>query len=101
MPEPLGIYLMALLHFTNATSCSAIADAFDRVSHDRLTRMLQGTWSGHILLDLALRALGSVLDVEMATLTSSPKAYRLTNKPMTMSCICVDSRSRSSCGLNV
>ena len=74
MPEPLGIYLMALLHFTNPTSCSAIADAFDRVSHDRLTRMLQGTWSGHILLDLALRALGSVLDVEMATLDQQSKS---------------------------
>ena len=57
MPEPVWIYLMALLYFTNMTTCSAIADAFDSVSHDRLTRMLQGTWSGHILLDLALRAL--------------------------------------------
>jgi len=53
MPEPLWIYLMALLYFTNLTSCSAIADAFDSVSHDRLTRMLQGTWSGHTRLDLA------------------------------------------------
>jgi len=53
MPEPLWIYLMALLYFTNLTTCSAIADAFDSVSHDRLTRMLQGPWSGHTLLDLA------------------------------------------------
>jgi hypothetical protein len=60
MPEPLWIYLMALLYFTNMTTCSAIADAFDSVSHDRLTRMLQGSWSGHILLDLALRALFTV-----------------------------------------
>jgi hypothetical protein len=60
MPEPLWIYLMALLYFTNVTTCSAIADAFDSVSHDRLTRMLQGTWSGHILLDLALRLLFTV-----------------------------------------
>src|SRR5262249_48186000 len=60
MSEPLWIYLMALLYFTNMTSCSAIADAFDSVSHDRVTRMLQGTWSGHILLDLALRALFTV-----------------------------------------
>ena len=59
MPEPLWIYLMALLYFTNLTSCSAIADAFDSVSHDRLTRMLQGPWSGHTLLDLALRTLFS------------------------------------------
>jgi putative transposase len=57
MPEPLWIYLMALLYFTKLTTCSAIADAFNSVSHDRLTRMLQGTQSGHILLNLALRAL--------------------------------------------
>ena len=33
MPEPLWIYLMAFLYFTNVTTCSAIADAFDSVSH--------------------------------------------------------------------
>ena len=60
MPEPLWIYLMALLYLTNVTTCSAIADAFDSVSHDRLTRMLQGTWPGHTLLDLALRLLFTV-----------------------------------------
>jgi hypothetical protein len=60
MPEPLWIYLMALLYFTNVTTCSAIADAFDSVSHDRLTRMLQGTWSGHTLLNLALHLLFTV-----------------------------------------
>jgi hypothetical protein len=51
---------MALLYFTNLTTCSAMADAFDSASHDRLTRMLQGTWSGHTLLNLALRALFTV-----------------------------------------
>ena len=60
MPEPLWIYLMALLYFTRLTTCSAIADAFDSASHDQLTRMLQGTWSGHTLLDLALRVLFAV-----------------------------------------
>ena len=60
MPEPLWIYLMALLYFTNITTCSAMADAFDSASHDRLTRMLQGTWSGHTLLNLALRMLFTV-----------------------------------------
>lgn len=60
MPEPLWIYLMALLYFTNLTTCWAIADACDSVSHDRLTRMLQGPWSGHTLLDLALRLLFTV-----------------------------------------
>jgi hypothetical protein len=51
---------MALRYFTRLTTCSAIADAFDSVSHDRLTRMLQGTWSGHTRLDLALRTLFTV-----------------------------------------
>lgn len=60
MPEPLWIYLMALLYCPHITTCSAISDAFDSVSHDRLTRMLQGTWSGQTLLDLALRALFTV-----------------------------------------
>ncbi len=60
MPAPLWIYLMALLYFTKVTTCSAISDAFDSVSHDQLTRMLQGTWSGHTLLNLALRALFTV-----------------------------------------
>jgi putative transposase len=60
MPEPLWIYLMALLYFTNLTTCSAMAGALDSASHDRLTRMLQGTWSGHILLNLALRTLFTV-----------------------------------------
>jgi putative transposase len=57
MPEPLWIYLVALLYFTNITTCSAMADALDSASHDQLTRMLQGTWSGHTLLNLALRTL--------------------------------------------
>jgi putative transposase len=61
MPEPIWIYLMALLYFTRLSTCSAIADAFDSASHDRLTRMLHGHWSGHTLLDLALRALFAVV----------------------------------------
>jgi hypothetical protein len=35
MPEPLWTDLSALLYFTNLVTCSAIADAFDSVSHDR------------------------------------------------------------------
>src|SRR5215470_7662488 len=60
MPEPLWVYLMALLYFTNITTCSAIADAFDSASHDQLTRMLQGPWSGQTLFNLALRILFTV-----------------------------------------
>jgi putative transposase len=60
MPEPLWVYLMALLYFTNITTCVAIADAFDSASHDQLTRMLQGPWSGQTLFNLALRILFTV-----------------------------------------
>jgi cephalosporin hydroxylase len=60
MPEPLWIYLRALLYFTKVTTCAAMAAAFDSMSPDRLTRLLQGTWSGHPLLELALRALFTV-----------------------------------------
>ena len=60
MPEPLWLYLMALLYFTNITTCSAMADAFDNASHDQLTRMLQGPWSGQTLFNLALRILFTV-----------------------------------------
>jgi hypothetical protein len=51
---------MAVLHCPNITTCSAMADAFDSVSHDRLTHMLHGTWSGHTLLHLARRTLCTV-----------------------------------------
>jgi hypothetical protein len=61
MPEPLWVYLMALLYFTNLTTCVAIADAFDSASHDQLTRMLQGPWSGQTLFNLALRILFTVV----------------------------------------
>jgi hypothetical protein len=60
MPEPLWIELMAWLYFTKLTTCSAMADAFDSASHDRLTSLLQGTWSGPTRLDLALRTLVAV-----------------------------------------
>jgi hypothetical protein len=40
MPEALWLYLMALLCFTNTTTCSAMADALDSVSHDQFIRIL-------------------------------------------------------------
>jgi hypothetical protein len=61
MPEPLWISLRALRYCTNITTCSAIADALDSASHDQLTRRLQGAWSGHRRLNLALRVLCSVV----------------------------------------
>jgi putative transposase len=60
MPEPLWIYLMALLYFTRISTCTTIAEVFANASHDCLTRMLHGSWSGHILLDVALRTLFTV-----------------------------------------
>lgn len=80
MPEPLWIYLMALLYFTNLTTCSAIADAFDSASHDQLTRMLHGSWSGHTLLDRALRTLFTVAGGYLIiddTVVEKPYAQRL------------------------
>lgn len=60
MPEPLWLYLMALLYFTRVSTCLTIADMFPEVSHDCVTRMLHGDWSGHTLLPLALRTLFTV-----------------------------------------
>jgi len=80
MPEPVWIDLMALRYFTTMTTWAAIADAFASVSHARLARMLQGSWSGHRLLDLALRALftvaGGYLIVD-DTVVAKPYARRL------------------------
>src|SRR5919199_6020172 len=55
MPEPRWLYLRALLSLPTLTTCAALSDAFDRVSHDQLPRLLPGTWAGHTLLNLALR----------------------------------------------
>jgi Transposase DDE domain len=60
MPEPLWISLLAVLYLTNFTTCAAISDAFASASPDQLPRLLQGTWSGHTLLNLALRLLFTV-----------------------------------------
>jgi hypothetical protein len=51
---------MALLHFTRVSTCTTIAEAVAEASHDRLTRMLQGDWSGQTLLPLALSTLFTV-----------------------------------------
>jgi DDE family transposase len=57
MPELLWHYLTALLYYRTSGSCVALAEALETVSHDRLTRMLQGEWSGQTLLELTLRTL--------------------------------------------
>ena len=51
MPELLWRYLTALLYYRTSGSCVAFAEALETVSHDRLTRMLQGDWSGQTLLN--------------------------------------------------
>jgi putative transposase len=61
MPEPLWIYLMALLYFTRVSTCWSIAEVFAEASHDCLTRMLNGNGSGQTLLELALRVLFRVV----------------------------------------
>jgi putative transposase len=57
MPTLVWLYLTALLYYRTSGSCVALAEALGTVSHDRLTRMLQGDWSGHTLLDVACRPL--------------------------------------------
>jgi putative transposase len=57
MPTLVWRYLTALLYYRTSGSCVALAEALGTVSHDRLTRMLQGDWSGHTLLDVACRPL--------------------------------------------
>jgi putative transposase len=61
MPEPLWIYLMALVYFTRVSTCLSIAEVFAEASHDCLTRMLHGNCSGQTLLELALRVLFQVV----------------------------------------
>jgi putative transposase len=57
MPPLIWLYLTALLYYRTSMSCVALAEALETVSHDRLTRWLQGNWSGHTLLDRAIRTL--------------------------------------------
>jgi putative transposase len=57
MPMLVWLYLTALLYYRTSSSCVALAEALATVSHDRLTRMLQATWSGQILLESAFRTL--------------------------------------------
>jgi hypothetical protein len=77
MPEPMWTYLMALLYLTEVSTCLAIAQAFQRASHDQLTRLLIGPWSGHTLLDLALPTLFQVLGGDLIvddTVVEKPSA---------------------------
>jgi hypothetical protein len=57
MPALIWLYLTALLYNRTSVSCVAWAEALETVSHDRLTRLLQADWSGHTLLEVAVRTL--------------------------------------------
>jgi putative transposase len=57
MPQLIWLYLTALLYYRTSVSCTAVAEALQTVSHDRLTRMLQADWSGQTLLESVFRTL--------------------------------------------
>jgi Transposase DDE domain len=57
MPELLWLYLTALLYDRTSGRCIALAEAWETVAHDRLTRLLQGNWSGHTRLEFTFRTL--------------------------------------------
>jgi hypothetical protein len=57
MPKVVWHYLTALLYYRTSGNCVALAEALQMVSHDRLTRMLHGDWSGQILLERTFRTL--------------------------------------------
>ncbi len=63
---------MALRYFTRISTCLTMTEAFADASHDCLTRMLHGTWSGHTLLDLALRTLFMVTEGYLALQPQTP-----------------------------
>jgi hypothetical protein len=44
MPELVWLYLTALLYYWISDSCVALAEVLETVSHNRLTRLLQGDW---------------------------------------------------------
>ena len=46
MPTLVWLSLTALLYDRTSTSCVALAEALQAVSHDRLTRLLQATGVG-------------------------------------------------------
>jgi putative transposase len=57
VPTLVWLYLTALLYYRTSSSCVALAEALETVSHDRLTRMLRADWSGQRLLESAVRTL--------------------------------------------
>ena len=80
MPAPIWPYVTALLYFAEVSTCVAIAQALEMTSHDRLTRMLWGQWSGQTLLELALHALFTAVGGDLIvddTIVEKPHATLL------------------------
>jgi hypothetical protein len=57
MPTLGWLYLTALRYDRTSATCVAVAEAWQTVSHDRLTSRLQADWSGQTLLESAWRRL--------------------------------------------
>jgi len=61
MAYDIWLYIKAVAIFTIEGTCSALAEMLGNVSHDRLTRVLTGNWSGQKLLETAFRLLFAVV----------------------------------------
>lgn len=61
IPVEIWPYVMANLYYKGICTCSAIVEIFQEYSHDRLTRMLKGDWSGQTLFEWALKLLFTVV----------------------------------------
>lgn len=61
MRTDIWLYMKAIAVFTTKGTCSALAEMLGNVSHDRLTRVLTGNWSGQKLLEMAFRLLFTVI----------------------------------------
>lgn len=57
MVTNIWLYVKAIVCLTTTGNCSALAEMLGNVSHDRLTRVLTGNWSGQTLLEVAFRLL--------------------------------------------
>jgi DDE family transposase len=80
MPASIWTYLTAVLYCAEVATCIAMAQALETTSHDRLTRMLKGAWSGQTLLELALRTLFTVVGGDLIvddTIVEKPYARLL------------------------
>ncbi len=51
------LYIKAITVFTTKGTCSALSEMLGNTSHDRLNRVLTGSWSGQKLLEIAFRLL--------------------------------------------